>query len=110
MIYPSLKKTTKYIMRIGIDLIDLVPKNNQGINVYSENLVKGFIKFNKKTTSKKFINSNFKKLESFKWLNVSKKYFDLCKKVYLISIKLFYKYYIKLMRLPCKFITNNSIN
>ena len=65
MIYPSLKKTTKYIMRIGIDLIDLVPKNNQGINVYSENLVKGFIKFNKKI-----------KLQIY----VSKKYFEFAKK------------------------------
>ena len=33
MIYPSLKKTTKYIMKIGIDLIDLVPKNNQGKDI-----------------------------------------------------------------------------
>ena len=65
MIYPSLKKTTKYIMRIGIDLIDLVPKNNQGINVYSENLVKGFKKFNKKI-----------KLQIY----VSKKYFEFAKK------------------------------
>jgi len=29
-------------MKIGIDLLDLQPKMNQGINVYSENLVKGF--------------------------------------------------------------------
>ena len=65
MIYPSLKKTTKYIMRIGIDLIDLVPKNNQGINVYSENLVNGFIKFNKKI-----------KLQIY----VSKKYSEFAKK------------------------------
>ena len=35
-------------MRIGIDLIELFPKNNQGINVYAENLVKGFLDLNEK--------------------------------------------------------------
>jgi len=46
-------------MRIGIDLIDLAPKMSQGINVYSENLVKGFIKLNKKVKLQLYVNKNY---------------------------------------------------
>ncbi len=34
-------------MRVGIELFDLMPGTNQGINVYSENLAKGLIKIKK---------------------------------------------------------------
>ena len=43
-------------MRIGIDLIDLSPKTNQGINVYSENLVDGFLKLSNKFTLQLYVN------------------------------------------------------
>ena len=35
-------------MRVGIELFDLIPGTNQGINVYSENLAKALIKIKKK--------------------------------------------------------------
>ena len=46
-------------MRIGIDLIELFPKNNQGINVYAENLVKGFLDLNEKITFQIYVNKDY---------------------------------------------------
>ena len=48
-------------MRIGIDLIDLHPKTNQGINVYSENLVDGFLKLSNKFTLQLYVNNVYYK-------------------------------------------------
>ncbi len=46
-------------MKIGIELIDLYPKINQGINVYSENLVENFLKLNKKTEIQLYVNDAY---------------------------------------------------
>ncbi len=46
-------------MRIGIDLIELFPKNNQGINVYTENLVKGLLGLNEKITFQIYVNKDY---------------------------------------------------
>ena len=46
-------------MRIGIDFIDLFPKTNQGINVYSENLIEGFLKLSEKFTLQLYVNDAY---------------------------------------------------
>tara|TARA_B100001059_G_scaffold38053_1_gene30784 strand:- start:1 stop:195 length:195 start_codon:yes stop_codon:yes gene_type:complete len=48
-------------MRIGIDFIDLFPKTNQGINVYSENLIEGFLKLSEKFTLQLYVNDSYYK-------------------------------------------------
>ena len=48
-------------MRIGIDFIDLFPKTNQGINVYSENLIEGFLKLSEKFTLQLYVNDAYYK-------------------------------------------------
>lgn len=51
-------------MKIGIDLLDLKPNMNQGINVYSENLVKGLDKINGKFNIQIYVNNEYYKYAS----------------------------------------------
>ena len=63
-------------MRIGIDLYDLKPNMKQGINVYSESLVNGFLNLKEKFTLQlcvnkdylKYARSKFKSAVTFYWV------------------------------------------
>ena len=82
-------------MRVGIELFDLMPGTNQGINVYSENLAKGLIKIKKNIKIQIYVNQKYYAYakKKFKSKNVKiiiyKNNFYKIKKVILHSVIFF---------------------
>ncbi len=81
-------------MKIGVDFIDLLPKANQGINVYSENLIEGFLKLSEKFTLQLYVNETYynyakkkfksKKINIFVYKNKNKKIKNLILKIIIL--------------------------
>ena len=63
-------------MRIGIDLYDLKPNMKQGINVYSESLVNGFLNLKEKFTLQLYVNKDYLKYARSKFKSKKTNFFS----------------------------------
>ena len=99
-------------MRVGIELFDLMPGTNQGINVYSENLAKGLIKIKKNIKIQIYVNQKYYAYakKKFKSKNVKiiiyKNNFYKIKKVILHSVIFFNSFKIFNLQKIYKFFKN----